>query len=142
MFRRNGPSWVNTQPGDQFGLFATNWVHSLVHIMLGIPALIPAVRNRFSQVYLGVLAANYAMLSAMGFMRYGNKSGTHMILGQAQNRNEYFLNSVLAAAGMVFALMPMMRRMPSVSDIRDTAHQVTDKAMQKVHKDSGEKMPV
>lgn len=145
MFNRSNPSWLNTQPGEQFGLFATNWVHSLIHIMLAIPAFIPAVRNRFGQVYLGILAGNYALLSALGFMRYGDKSGTHMILGQAQNRNEYLLNSVLAGMGMVFAVMPLLRRipeqLPSMSEIRGTARQATQKVTRKARKEQGEKMP-
>jgi hypothetical protein len=141
---RNPNKWINTQPGEQFGLFATNWVHSLMHIILGIPALIPAVRNRFARVYLGALAANYAMLSAMGFMDYGMKSGVHTVMGQAQNREDSLLNSVLALAGLLFVLRPDMKlgRLPSVSQIQDSAEEVVDRATRKVHKQSGEKMPV
>lgn len=143
LFKRNNPSWLNTQPGEEFGLFGTNWVHSLAHIALGLPALIPTVRNRFGQAYLGVLSAVFASLAGLGFLQFGTKTGVHDVMGMALNREDNYLHSAMAGMGLMFALMPVMRQLPSaLPQVREQAQQVVGKVTSKVQKEPTEKMPV
>lgn len=139
----NRDRWLNIHSGKQFGLFATNWVHSLSHIVMGLPGLIPQVRERYARIYMGALTTLFALFAGMGWIQSGMKSGVYKTMGMAQNREDNIMHTVMAATGLLFTLMPdlRLRRLPAEFEVQDL-RKTTNRAMEKVRKEAVEKMPV
>lgn len=138
------PSLINTEPGLQFGIAATNWEHSLAHTLMGVTGLaIYNFRRDLTQMYVWMMTGIFALLGGMGWVRYGSRPGIHSMMGMAVNTTDNIIHTVWAVVGAFFSLMPdfSLSRLPSARELKGRAREVEDYATSKIEKTTGEKMP-
>lgn len=74
---------VNVEPGLFLGAVAVNGRHAMLHVCYGLLGL-PASRDRrTARGYLGLGAALFGALAAVGFRRAGFERGVHLVMGMA-----------------------------------------------------------
>lgn len=103
-------SFITEGPGLLFGVLATNWAHSLIHIGFGLYGLL-AVRGRaVVETYGWAVAAAFALLLALGLLGVAGPlairepDGTLLTLSVAVNGVGHGVHAVWALIGVGIAL--------------------------------------
>ncbi|CCF85554.1 DUF4383 domain-containing protein [Nitrolancea hollandica] len=102
----NSDRILNIHPGRLFGIFAVNWLHALMHVVLGLAGISAWRRASSSVTYLQLLAAVFGALSIMGFSKGRGRSGIYFVMGMALNRADNILHGIWAGAAALFAVRP------------------------------------
>ncbi|GIV95713.1 MAG: hypothetical protein KatS3mg057_0370 [Herpetosiphonaceae bacterium] len=93
---------INIRPGLLFGIFAINWVHALLHLMVGLIG-IPARRNAGLGVrYLQLHALLFSFLSAAGWRMVRGPRRIHMMMGMALDTPGNIVHTLWAVLGAWF----------------------------------------
>jgi hypothetical protein len=83
--------------GMLFGLFATNAMHNIVHILSGVLGLAMAFGTEATaRNYFRIIGVLYALVTILGFA--AGRDG--MLMGMAMNMADNFLHLVFAVAGL------------------------------------------
>jgi hypothetical protein len=102
----NSDRIINIHPGRLFGIFAVNWPHALLHVVLGLVGL-PAQRAASSSAtYLRLTAALFGALSLMGVFKVRARSGIYFMMGMAINRADNVLHGIWAGTAALFTMSP------------------------------------
>lgn len=97
----NGPSWYSAGFAYIFGLFPTNFIHNLVHCLVGVTGIAAYTDGRFARVYCRVFAYAYALLAILGLLPFGKTLfGLMPIFG-----NNVWFNGITAAIAGYFGLI-------------------------------------
>jgi hypothetical protein len=78
----------------EYGIFLTNNMHNLVHIISGIFLLIGVYTALTPSLALKILGVVYAIVAVLGFVMM--KGGDGMMFGIAMNMMDHWLHVVLA----------------------------------------------
>ncbi len=130
----NNDRGINTKPGLLFGRAAVNWMHGVMHILLGTLGLLSFSFHRFEQDYLRLNAGLFSGLAALGWTTFGMRKGIYMKMGIALNWIDNIAHSVLALAALPLALIPVNMLQPGVelSDGKQEVLKETDQGYQPV----------
>lgn len=102
----NSDRIINIHPGRLFGIFAINWLHALMHVVLGLAGM-PAWRTASSSAtYPRLMAVLFGVLSPMGVLKVRRRPGIYFVMGMAINRPDNILHGIWAGTAALFALRP------------------------------------
>lgn len=94
---------INIRPGYLYGVFGMNWLHALVHLLIGILGL-SARRTRAAAVtYMRLHAVLFGVLAPIGVLRVRGSTQIHMVMGMALNMPANLVHILWAAIGIRFA---------------------------------------
>jgi hypothetical protein len=100
---RNHDRVINIRPGFLYGVFGMNWLHALLHLMVGLIGL-PARRTSSSAInYMRLHAALFGVLAPMGVLKVRGSTQIHMMMGMALNMPANLVHILWAAIGILFA---------------------------------------
>ncbi|MDP9373458.1 MAG: DUF4383 domain-containing protein [Chloroflexota bacterium] len=95
---------INIRPGFLLGVFAMNWLHALLHLVVGIAGL-PSWRvPRSATGYMRLHTVLFGVLWAMGRLRVRGSSRIHMMMGMALNAPANVVHALWALIGLAFTL--------------------------------------
>ncbi|MBE9168703.1 DUF4383 domain-containing protein [Pleurocapsales cyanobacterium LEGE 06147] len=97
----NGPSWYSLGYGYLFGLFPTNFIHNIVHCLVGVSGIAAYTDARFARIYCRIFAYAYALLAILGLLPFGKTLfGLMPIFG-----NNVWFNAITAAVAAYFGFI-------------------------------------
>lgn len=75
----NDDDFVNVEPGLFFGRIAVNGPHALMHLLFGVLGVRASRDAGSARRYMGLNAAFFGVLAAVGLRRFGLERGVHRI---------------------------------------------------------------
>jgi hypothetical protein len=108
------PSLYGLDYGYLFGLFPTNFVHNLAHLVVGFAGIIAYPNSKGSRVYCRVFAYLYAVLAILGLIPFARTLfGLMPIFG-----NNVWFNGLTAATAAYFGFVKPASEMNDVASSR------------------------
>lgn len=99
----NDDRFINIRPGYLYGVFGMNWLHALLHLMVGVVGLFWRQTNTGATSYMRLHAGLFGMLAPIGVLRVRGSQQIHMVTGMAVNMPANLVHVAWAAIGLVFA---------------------------------------
>jgi hypothetical protein len=97
----NDDRFINIRPGFLYGVFGMNWLHALLHLLVGIIDL-RARRTTSSAInYMRLHAVLFGLLTPIGVLNIRGSTQIHMVM--ALNMPANIVHILWATIGMLFA---------------------------------------
>ena len=100
----NDDDFVNVEPGLFLGRVAVNGPHALLHVLFGVLGIRASRDAESARRYMGLNAAFFGALAAVGWRRFGFERGIHMMGGLAMDGWGNLGHLVISAFGLLAVL--------------------------------------
>ena len=97
----NDDDFLNVEPGLFLGRVAVNGPHALLHVVFGVLGVRASRDAASARRYMGLNAAFFGALAAVGFQRFGFERGVHMMGGFAMDGWGNLGHAVISAFGLL-----------------------------------------
>ncbi len=99
----NNDRFINIRQGYLYGVFGMNWLHAVLHLVVGVVGLLWRQTTAGATRYMRLHAVLFGMLAPIGVLKVRGSQQIHMVMGMALNMPANLVHIAWACIGLVFA---------------------------------------